>query len=45
MELVLSSCQDPEFVDFVKKFMIWSPEERITAQEAILEPWILKGLP
>jgi hypothetical protein len=32
-------------VEFVKKFLVWSPEERISAQEAILEPWILKGLP
>lgn len=30
IELILSDCQDFEFIRFVKKLLVWDPEDRIT---------------
>lgn len=38
-------CQDPIFLDFLKKCFRWHPCERMTPLEALQHPWILDGLP
>ena len=30
---------------FIQKFLEWLPEDRIQPQEALFDPWIVKGLP
>jgi len=37
--------EDLDFVDFVKKCLVWDPDERITPDEALRHVWVLKGLP
>lgn len=38
-------CTDDNFIDFIKKCLVWEPSERMTPREALLHPWILDGLP
>lgn len=45
LEYILQSCEDEQFADFVRKFFIWEPQERMTPHEAMGHSWILKGLP
>ena len=33
---------DQEFVDFIAKCLEWNPEKRITPEEALKHPWIVK---
>mmetsp|Transcript_3258 Transcript_3258/g.2812 ORF Transcript_3258/g.2812 Transcript_3258/m.2812 type:complete len:94 (-) Transcript_3258:1570-1851(-) len=42
-EAVKSS--DPEFLDLIKKCLIFDPEKRYSPNEALAHPWILGGLP
>lgn len=37
--------EDPDYIDFVKKCLVWDPEARMTPDEALRHVWILKGLP
>lgn len=37
--------EDNDFLDFVRKCLIWDPEERMTPDEALRHVWVLKGLP
>ncbi|CAG9317330.1 unnamed protein product [Blepharisma stoltei] len=39
IENILDNC-DEEFVDFVKKCIVWDPELRITAKEGLYHSWI-----
>ena len=45
LEAILGSCGDADFIGFVRKFLVWSPEERMTPNEAMTDRWVLKGLP
>lgn len=45
LETVLSPCSDIDFIHFVKRLLAWMPEDRLTPHEALIDPWILKGLP
>lgn len=45
LEMLLSECSDMDFVNLVRNLLGWMPEARPTAEEALLDPWILKGLP
>jgi len=38
-------CNDEGFVDFLSKCFNWVPEERITPEQALLHPWIIRGFP
>lgn len=38
-------CNDSNFIDFVKKCLVWDPSKRLTPHDALLHPWILEGLP
>lgn len=38
-------CDDENFIDFIKKCLVWEPLQRMTPHEALLHPWILEGLP
>lgn len=35
---------DPDFVDFIKHCLIWEPEKRMTAEQALNHRWIGKSL-
>jgi dual specificity tyrosine-phosphorylation-regulated kinase 2/3/4 len=36
------NCDDQDFVDFITKCLEWDPEKRITPEDALKHPWILK---
>ncbi len=36
--------QNPDFIDFIKKILVWEPEKRLTPEDALRHPWITKGL-
>jgi hypothetical protein len=38
-------CPEPIFVNFVTKCFTWEAEDRLTPAEALVEDWILEGLP
>ncbi len=38
-------CQDTDFVDFLNRCFIWAPDRRITPEQALEHPWIVKGFP
>ncbi|EAS02804.2 Serine/Threonine kinase domain protein (macronuclear) [Tetrahymena thermophila SB210] len=38
-------CTDDNFIDFIKKCLVWEPSQRLTPRDALLHPWILDGLP
>jgi dual specificity tyrosine-phosphorylation-regulated kinase 2/3/4 len=44
VELMIGD-EDPDFVDFVKKCLLWNPEERLSPDDALRHVWVLKGLP
>lgn len=33
------------FLDFLRRILVWDPEQRITPIEALMHPWIIEGLP
>jgi len=37
--------EDPDFLDFLKKCLVWDPEKRMSPDDALRHVWILKGLP
>ncbi len=36
VDLLLGDCEESDFIEFVKKFLVWNPSDRISAQEAML---------
>ena len=38
-------CQDKGFVRFLKGWLAWDPEERFSPTEALMNDWVLEGLP
>ncbi|XP_051769090.1 dual specificity tyrosine-phosphorylation-regulated kinase 3 [Ctenopharyngodon idella] len=41
----LKGCEDPAFIDFLKKCLDWDPSTRITPVQALRHPWLYKRLP
>lgn len=38
-------CRDPNFVNLIRKCLVFDPNERFNPDEALSHPWILEGLP
>lgn len=36
---------DVGFYTFLKKILVWDPEQRISCEEAMMDPWIVQGFP
>uniref|UniRef100_T1JLC7 dual-specificity kinase n=1 Tax=Strigamia maritima TaxID=126957 RepID=T1JLC7_STRMM len=43
--LALKGCDDPLFIDFLKKCLEWDPTQRITPVAALRHPWLRRRLP
>eukprot|EP01017_Pseudomicrothorax_dubius_P016776 TRINITY_DN1898_c0_g1_i1.p1 TRINITY_DN1898_c0_g1~~TRINITY_DN1898_c0_g1_i1.p1 ORF type:complete len:404 (-),score=59.67 TRINITY_DN1898_c0_g1_i1:58-1269(-) len=41
----LMQCEDPLFVDFVRRCLTWYPSRRLTPEQGLLHEWIVSGLP
>ncbi|XP_023688144.2 dual specificity tyrosine-phosphorylation-regulated kinase 3 isoform X1 [Paramormyrops kingsleyae] len=41
----LKGCDDPTFIDFLKKCLDWDPATRMTPSQALRHPWLYKRLP
>ncbi|KAK6472030.1 dual specificity tyrosine-phosphorylation-regulated kinase 2-like [Huso huso] len=41
----LKGCDDPTFIDFLKKCLDWDPATRMTPNQALRHPWLYKRLP
>ncbi|XP_036387154.1 dual specificity tyrosine-phosphorylation-regulated kinase 3 [Megalops cyprinoides] len=41
----LKGCDDPAFIDFLKKCLDWDPATRMTPIQALRHPWLFKRLP
>ena len=41
----LREIPDPQFVDLISGCLEWDPQKRLTPDEGLSHPWILKGLP
>ncbi|XP_015198040.1 dual specificity tyrosine-phosphorylation-regulated kinase 3 isoform X2 [Lepisosteus oculatus] len=41
----LKGCDDPTFIDFLKKCLDWDPSSRMTPSQAMRHPWLYKRLP
>ncbi|XDV51694.1 hypothetical protein PO909_020530 [Leuciscus waleckii] len=41
----LKGCDDPTFIDFLKKCLDWDPSTRMTPVQALRHPWLYKRLP
>ncbi|XP_041946864.1 dual specificity tyrosine-phosphorylation-regulated kinase 3 isoform X1 [Alosa sapidissima] len=41
----LKGCDDPTFIDFLKKCLDWDPATRMTPMQAMRHPWLYKRLP
>ncbi|KAL2091150.1 hypothetical protein ACEWY4_013413 [Coilia grayii] len=41
----LKGCEDPAFVDFLKKCLDWDPATRMTPMQAMRHTWLYKRLP
>ncbi|CAI2723181.1 unnamed protein product [Schistosoma spindalis] len=41
----LKGCEDTVFLDFIKKCLQWTPEERMTPREAFKHEWLRRKLP
>ncbi|CAH8479243.1 unnamed protein product [Schistosoma bovis] len=41
----LKGCEDTVFLDFIKKCLRWTPEERMTPREAFKHEWLRRKLP
>ena len=40
--VLLPTCKDMEFVDFVKHCLVWDPADRMTPLQALSHPWLSK---
>jgi len=38
-------CTDKSFINFLKSWFVWDPKRRASPDEALMNPWILEGLP
>ena len=45
IEYYIRGCNDPKFIDFLSKCLVWDPRKRMTPVEGLKHPWILEGLP
>ncbi|XP_028652533.1 dual specificity tyrosine-phosphorylation-regulated kinase 3 isoform X1 [Erpetoichthys calabaricus] len=43
--MALKGCDDPTFIDFLKKCLDWDPSTRISPNQALRHPWLYKRLP
>lgn len=41
----LKGCDDPLFIDFLKKCLEWEPSQRLTPAQALRHPWLRRRLP
>ncbi|KAK0162130.1 hypothetical protein PV327_008492 [Microctonus hyperodae] len=41
----LKGCEDPLFLDFIRKCLQWDPEQRMTPSKALRHPWLRRRLP
>lgn len=41
----LKGCDDPTFIDFLKKCLDWEPSSRMTPVMALRHPWLYKRIP
>ena len=41
----LLDCEDETFVNFIEQCLRWDPSERISARDALMHDFIVKGLP
>ena len=45
MVTALKGCEDPLFLDFMKRCLDWDPSTRMTAGQALRHPWLRRRLP
>uniref|UniRef100_A0A3P9HPM3 dual-specificity kinase n=2 Tax=Oryzias latipes TaxID=8090 RepID=A0A3P9HPM3_ORYLA len=43
--VALKGCEDPTFIDFIKKCLDWDPLSRLTPSQALRHPWLYRRLP
>lgn len=41
----LKGCDDPLFIDFLKRCLEWDPNARMTPSQALRHPWLRRRLP
>lgn len=41
----LAGCEDAYFLDFLRKCLLWDPNERLTPPQALRHPWLRKRNP
>lgn len=41
----LKNCEDPLFLDFIRKCLQWDPEQRMTPSKALRHAWLRRRLP
>lgn len=41
----LKGCEDPLFLDFMKKCLDWDPQTRLTPSQGLRHPWLRRRLP
>ena len=44
-EEALKGCEDPLFLDFIKKCLQWDPQRRLTPSKALRHAWLRRRLP
>lgn len=45
MVVALKGCDDPMFLDFMKRCLDWDPSSRMTPTQALRHPWLRRRLP
>lgn len=45
LKRALKGCDDPLFLDFIKRCLEWDPENRITPVQALRHAWLRRRLP
>lgn len=45
LKRALKGCDDPLFLDFIKRCLEWDPETRITPVQALRHAWLRRRLP
>lgn len=43
--LALKGCDEPLFIDFLKRCLEWDPSKRMTPSQALRHPWLRRRLP
>jgi len=44
-QTALKGCEDPLFVDFIRRCLEWDPNTRLTPSAALRHPWLRRRLP